>query len=321
MSLYGSKRANQGARIAAMVGIVATQSLPTTAQAYGTIGILGQHNEHQKITRLALADEGFGPITMDRLAGTKWKFGAVGAADVPWHGLVYVQSAHCDNGDYLAVPGYKDRKQLATDALSACRANIKAHLKLAIHYAGSIKTTTPEDLKCNFNPKADTSGKCRVLLELGLALHTVQDFYAHSNWVDPVRTSEGTIADPPGLGNIGISTWLSPEDTSAVPDGLISGCWQGVITVLHCKGRVTHGTLNKDTGEIELSGTPVEIGSGTTPRGAGATFRASVIAASDDTRFKWEYFKAQVLKDYGEKRGQEILCLIVNDAPAPCSVA
>ncbi len=308
----------KGGRLLALAGVAAVQLAPVPAHAFGTIGLLGQDHEHQKITRMALAGAGFGKVTMDRLAGTAWRFGAVGSADAPWHGLVYASEAHCDNGDYIATSGYPDRKAAAADALARCRDNIRKHLAKAVTYAGGVTDTSGLGLDCDFNPSHEATGRCRVLLELGLAFHTTQDFYAHTNWVDAVRAGPVSLADPQGLGQTGPAPWLVPDAASDMPDGLISGCWEGMVTGLRCRGRIDHGALNKDTGAIDMAAMPPAIGDGTTRRSRDGAFRLAVEAARDDTLTKWTWFQEQVVVAYGQARGAQILCLIVNDAPSAC---
>src|ERR1700750_849593 len=75
---------------------------PQSAFAFGTVRALGQHAEHEQITRAALPD--IQPQTLDQLAGRNLRFGAVGAPDNPLRGLTDTAAAHCDGGDYLHLP-------------------------------------------------------------------------------------------------------------------------------------------------------------------------------------------------------------------------
>src|SRR4051794_33724814 len=90
--------------------------------AFGTINKAGQSSEHERITRIGLASSGFGPSTLDSLAGKSGTFGAVGAPDYPPRGFLLEDNAHCDNGDFLDVPGYPQTKALAQQHIESCRA-------------------------------------------------------------------------------------------------------------------------------------------------------------------------------------------------------
>src|SRR5438034_5002983 len=83
---------------------------PSQGHAFGTINGLGQRAEHERITRAALAcppgvkstGDCFEPKSMDQLAGHAGTFGAVGAPDLDEFST---PAAHCDDADFLNVPG------------------------------------------------------------------------------------------------------------------------------------------------------------------------------------------------------------------------
>ncbi|MFT4090276.1 MAG: hypothetical protein QM645_06060 [Asticcacaulis sp.] len=293
--------------------------------AYGTIGMAGQDYEHQKITRLALNKAGLGTWTMDQLAGTDKTMGAVGAADNPLVGLVFRPEAHCDSGDHLDHSDYPQTAENARASLTACRKWIFGHLNKAVEIAPAVldepearSTRPPKNCKFRFNAG---SAKCRVLFELGLALHATQDFYAHSNWTD-VTTGPISAENPPGLAQNGPVEWLNPAKNAPLPKGLISGCWQGIPEIFFCSQlskhkRVTHATLSKDTGVIDRESG--DIGKGTTKRGAhDDNFSRSVLAAITDTTGKWRYFENRIIETYGQEKGRRILCLIKSDSRDAC---
>ncbi|MDO8188897.1 hypothetical protein Q7L71_25055, partial [Conexibacter sp. CPCC 205706] len=94
-----------------LVGVAAVAVPASSAQAFGTVwGILGQHSEHERVTRLGLqcggtvqAPECFQPVSLDNLAGKRGSFGAVGAADnIPLHLHRDRDYWHCDNSDWVA---------------------------------------------------------------------------------------------------------------------------------------------------------------------------------------------------------------------------
>ena len=79
-----------------VVACVLALLAPQQAQAFGTISKLGQNVEHERITRQGLGPLGFGPLTLDEIAGKKGTFGAVGAPDRPNRGLMSLSEAHCE---------------------------------------------------------------------------------------------------------------------------------------------------------------------------------------------------------------------------------
>lgn len=305
------------------------------ALAFGTINKAGQSSEHERITRIGLASAGFGPKTLDSLAGKSGTFGAVGAPDYPPRGYLLEDSAHCDNGDFLDVPGYPQTKALAQQHLEICKAWITAFMKHAVEAAGrlvngdgTINTSEiPTVLACRYN---GTSGraKCDVLEDFGIALHAAQDFYSHSNWVDTPAAGAIDETNPAGLGHTGRAPWLDLRAANPFPDGLITGCFDEMQFPLVKKldrsclygahqHRVMHEVLNKDMGQIDVAtGT---TSAPTTTRGQVAdNFARAVAAAVDETSDKWTYLTEQITATYGATRGAKIICVIRADDPATC---
>lgn len=282
------------------------------AWAFGTIHGLGQNAEHERITRQGLASFGIGPRTMDQIAGKRGTFGAVGAPDRPDRGLMSESAAHCDSGDWLDLPGYPRGQAEARQTLEFCRLWIFANMEQAVAQAAVLVAPdmiVPDDgmvLKCRFDGN-EPPGKCRVLGFLGTAFHASQDFYSHSNWVDPLRRTGSRIDDPPGLGQTSPSNWLDMiHDDDPFPEGLISGCYEGFPEGRYCDGRVKHATLNKD-------------GKGS-PRGRGGVYRLAMDVAADDTRARWAWFEQRLTQAYGPERGHRIACVIKSDDPGRCRV-
>ena len=311
------------------IAVVAVACAPHASLAFGTIRLLGQNAEHEKITRLGLASFRLGPRTLTALAGTRGSFGAVGAPDRLDRGLLSQASAHCDGGDALAVQGYPQTAAQALATLQSCRTWIFNQLNEAVRDAGALvdasgrvdRSQVPPRISCNFNGSKERA-KCNVLESLGLAFHASQDFYSHSNWVDIANPGETTPKNPPGLANNVRAPWLDPRADSAAPTGLISGCFEGIPESRHCRygeasERVKHQYLSKDTGQIDpVTGT---AGQGTTSRGRHhGNFTRAVKAAIDDSRDKWAYFEARVLSTYGASRGKVIVCVMRRDDPAGC---
>lgn len=300
------------------------------ALAFGTVNVLGQDAEHEKITRLAFKDLGFGPDTLDALAGKTGTFGAVGAPDRPDRGLMGEPAAHCDGGDYLNLTGYPQSVAEAEARLTACRDWITGALRRAVTRAGDIVPPgedeiatgeIPEYVGCVFNGKAGRA-KCDVLEALGLALHASEDFYSHTNWVDRPAPGDTGALNPPGLGQDGPAPWLDPRQNVAFPAGLMSGCYDGIEEEKHClyganRPRVRHLALNKDTGPIDPA--TGATGPGTTPRGAiNGNFERAVAAAAADARDKWLFAESEILRLYGPERGKLIVCAIKSDDPDDC---
>lgn len=265
---------------------------------------------------------GFEPKTLDEIAGKRGAFGAVGAPDRPDRGLITGSSfAHCDNGDHLAVAGYPNGQAQARAVLVSCQQWIFQNLDGAIADAGALldsqgridDSQIPTVLSCVYNGQPGRA-KCNVLEKLGLALHASQDFYSHTNWTDANPAPPHGIANPPGLGNCGPAPWINQRN-AGFPDGLLSGCFEGVPESRFCDNRVRHDVLNKDKGRITVA--TGAVGRGTSPRAAGNdNFAYAVIAAVQDSQAKWRAFESGVLNRYGEARGTKIICAVIRDDPA-----
>ena len=318
-------------RLFASVFLILFSSI--SAHSFGTVSLLGQNTEHEKITRIALACKTreqincFRPETLDSLAGTKGTFGAVGAPD-PGPTL-FRFFAHCSGGDFLNTRNYPRSKEKAQQALTLCRRYMIFHLNKAIERSGELVTSkgelrateAPTVFPCGYAEKADKRSKCKVLKHLGALLHAAQDFYAHSNWVDIADQSKPLGKDnPPGLEQRGVAPWLNLRLTDPeFPEGLISGCG-GIDAVTDGEGgctsnrgrlRVDHATLNKDNGKVE-PGRSI----GKTPRGKlNNNFQFAVDAAIADTMDKWQTMIELLIATYGETKGHKLICAIVSDDP------
>ncbi|HVK42311.1 MAG TPA: hypothetical protein VM471_07525 [Phenylobacterium sp.] len=292
---------------ATLAAPLAAALAPQAAQAFGTVRKLGQNAEHERITRRALEPAGFERLTLNQLAGTSLmvgagSFGAVGAPDRPFRGLISVTEAHCDDGDWFDARDYAQGRDKASDALRACRALMHRNLDEALRRAGDLVAAdlslgeTAMGSSCAFDEDASDTPKCRVLEYFGLALHAAQDFYSHTNWVDAPRASP-TVKNPQGLNHDAPAEWLGPARPAEFPAGLISGCY-GFPEWASCGGRIKHDYLNKDTVHT----------------GRGGYEKAMAVAAAD-TRQKWDEFSDRVRRQYGEARGSKILCVIRADEP------
>ncbi len=299
---------------------------PGSAFGFGTVNLLGQQAEHERITRTALgchgnnsmlAKEGlcFQPKSLDEIAGTRGRFGAVGAPDNPANRELTRSEAHCDNSKLLE-----------------CRAYIHAQMDLAVAAARSLlrngridDTQIPTRISCTYLRQRGRA-KCNVLEHLGSALHAVQDFYSHSNWSDEAAPGPITKANPRGLNRSGIATLLNirlPAPRTA-PEGLISGCFipEGPLDKRgDAKCTVpSHEDLNKDTGTIDpdrfgQAGDPTFTAARTARGRVGANFHKAVAGAVFDTRDKIRVFKERLIAAYGERNGALMFCAVTHDNP------
>lgn len=312
-------------RIGLIAVVLAAALAPQLALSFGTINSLGQHAEHERITRAGLARAGLGPRTLDQVAGREGAFGAVGAPDNPLRGLLSDKAAHCDGGDHLNALRYPHSAADAQSQLEACRNYIRAQMDAAVASAGRLLRPEGQiDIgqasispSCVFNGRPGRA-KCEVLEHLGQALHAAQDFYSHSNWTDQAGPGLTNAENPPGLNHRGRAPWLMDE--APFPGGLISGCYDGFPEVAYCRGRVRHAALNKDNGQITVTDPahPV-IGQGTTDRGRlNDNFPHAVEAAIDETGARWDWFVARLNARYGEAPARRILCAIRSDEATTC---
>jgi len=317
----------------AVLVLGSVMSGPARASAFGTIDTAGQHREHERITRAALAcphdthsnGDCFEPRSMDQLAGHGKMFGAVGAPDSD---EISDPAAHCDGADYLRGSYPRTRDQ-ATARLEACVTHLRSRFREGVDSADGLLDEQGQmagdevrlDADCKFFGDAREPMKCAAIEGLGRALHGAQDFYAHSNWADEADPSRPIGADnPPGLDLPGPSPILDlrGDGTATVPRDLITGCFvlqDRVPGVGECTARITHAALNKDNGIID----PV-TGASTrpdTPRGmVGQNFAKAVAAAIDETRRQWRDFRSDLATRYGNDRASLMICALVRDDPA-----
>ncbi len=277
--------------------------------------------EHEKITRgvLSILD----PATLDEL--TK----AVVAPDDPKGSLLKEPSAHCHNGDFLSadmLPAgvvYPQTQGEAQKALEECRDWMLRSIERAVAFARPLAEPDAANtaLDCPLSGRSG-SAKCQVLAELGRALHTTQDFYSHTNWVD-ITTGPINAQNPPGLNDRKRAGFIDLSH-DPLPPGLMSGCFESTPEALSCnyglfppRNRVKHAFLNKDTGPIGASGA---TGPGTTPRGKlNDNFKSAVDLAIGDTEYKYEYFKNRLKGSYGEQNAARIACVLQTDDAINCA--
>ena len=305
---------------------------PATAAAFGTIDSAGQHREHERLTRAALACAGdarsigdcFEPGSMDSLAGHDREFGGVGAPDSD---EVFEPAAHCDNADFLSTD-YPLTRDVATVELVDCVNHLRIRFDEGVERAGDlldvdgrvISDEVDLDAECKVVEARESRAKCATLEAFGRVLHGAQDFYAHSNWADEADPARPIGADnPPGLNRPGPAEVLDlrSDTPPVVPTELTTGCFvvqDEVPGVGECAGRVTHAALNKDNGLIDPD--TGETAEPTTPRGmVGENFAKAVAGAIIETRRQWQDFESELRDRYGDDDAESMICALTHDDP------
>lgn len=343
-------RARLVALAASLVAVsIAVTVLPTpatpVAEAFGTYNAFGQQAEHERITRVLSERATDGPegprfeqATLDVLAGTSGVLGGVGAPDNPLDSsLVPIVGLgpgkkHCDDGDYLEIPGYPQTRAAAESQLRACIDYFEQLMSRAVAAAGGLVAAdlsfaaADASMNCEFDYRLSTkeSPKCQVLNAFGRALHLVQDFWTHSNWGDTPAPGGVTITNPPGLGRSDVPPFLRyplPAGYS-IPEGLISGCDDSADNPLkkYCPDRVAHSSLAKDNGTINPD-TGLATPTDKYPRGlVGTNFQDVVSGARLHTSAAWIDLQLAIKATYGDERGRMIIDVLRRDSGLPCDV-
>ena len=318
--------------VASLIVTVGMASPAPSAAAFGTIDSAGQHREHERLTRAALAcgsdarsiDGCFESRTMDFLAGHDREFGGVGAPDSD---EIFDPAAHCDNADFLPT-GYPLTRELATAGLLDCVNHLRIRFDEGAESAGDlldvdgrvIQDEVDLDTECKVFEATEGRAKCATLEAFGRVLHGAQDFYAHSNWADEADPARPIGVDnPPGLNRPGPAPVLDlrGETPPVVPSELTTGCFvvhDEVPGVGECEGRVTHAALNKDNGLIDPD--TGETTEPTTSRGmVGENFSKAVAGAIVETRRQWQDFQSELRTRYGEDDAESMICALTQDDP------
>lgn len=244
----------------------------TSVRSFGTINepdFIGQHCEHERITRAAFACSAGKPVSdgrcleklsLHQLAGRSGPDGSVGQGT---NGAVGAPDmldptpegpeAHCDNADFfdsltygLKSP-YPRTREDATAQLQTCTNHLRLRFAEGIDAADKIvdqnaRIIAPHvDISssdCRFSfPELQmhifSRSKCSAIEGFGRALHGVQDFYAHSNWADYAEPPYGPN-NPPGLNMIEYPAFLDLRAenniSDQVPRELSTGCFGGIMT-------------------------------------------------------------------------------------------
>lgn len=334
-------------------------ALLAVTAAFGTINdpiVLKQHNEHEMITRLAFQcpneqkSDGncFEPRSLDQLAGYHINVlgfaltgtgtnGAVGAPDT-FDPLPEGPEAHCDDADFLDVPGYPQSRAEANAKLQTCVDHLRHRFRQAV---GAARRMVDERNRvrremvqlyggdCTFafpGWQSDDFGraKCSALEGFGRALHGIQDFYAHSNWADDADPTQPiSVANPPGLGMNGTASFLDLRANGTIPPdqiprNLTTGCFNLPDMTFGsgaCQGRVTHGALSKDKGVIHLDGTFGVVDIDPRSQSVSTNFQLAVKAAVQHSREVWASLRDEIRLQYGAISGDLMICSLVRDNP------
>ncbi|MFC7529187.1 CinY protein [Actinoplanes sp. GCM10030250] len=307
--------------------------VPVPAAGFGTVEGGGQHREHERITRAAVAcaadgspeRDCFEARSADQLAGHGKGFGAVGAPD---RTEVSVPAAHCDDADFLAGD-YPQTRDDATGRLVDCVEHLRGRFREAVERAGELldeqgRVVAAEvdlGVDCELDAAREQRAKCTTLESFGRALHGVQDFYSHSSWADEADPARPIGPDNPGGLNLPAPSAvldLSGTDVPSVPGDLSTGCFvvpDSAPGVGRCGRRVTHAALNKDNGLIDpVTGAATSPG---TPRGrVGQNFQKAVTGAIVETRHQWQDLGEALRSEYGTRKASIMTCALTHDDPA-----
>lgn len=307
----------------------------------------------------------FEPRSMAMLAGEAGLFGAVGAPDFPPPAEAAAHCDEADYIDPARDPRakkYAQTREQANKRLIACHDYLRSQFAAGVAAAGAIVNDqgviVPEQVDLVVNCRVhdrqipsslravlpndflrfldgvlaieggvETRAKCLAILGFGKALHGVEDFYSHTNWVDAkVARKKIRIENPPGLQRSGLPPLLNLRaiGSGKIPFELISGCFSlnEKLSLLPdgCKGRAKHIHLQKDEGTIDSTS-----GAATnpkTPRGqvkhpvAGTNFAAAVGGAIRDVRTRqWPDFRDELAIKYGPRKANLIVCALTHDDP------
>lgn len=321
------------------------------AEGFGTYNVLGQHAEHERITRVLQCGNP-APVasciqnrTMAVVAGRDGSLGAVGEPD-DIRELYAFPYAHCDGGDFFDRAGYPQTPTEANAHIQRCAFAAFARLNAAVEAAGQIvdssgrlRISETDIDSCRFPSQTTASAadaktaKCQVLNQFGRALHAIEDFWSHSNWADAAGPGTTAIDNPPGLlrsaipefFRYGTNGGVTSASQLQIPAGLITGCDDSSPTeiVAHKCGkrgsrddRVKHSDLNKDRGEIDPRTGATSRPD--TPRGkldGGRNFAAVVTGARDHVAQTWADLTAAIRARYPGARGEAIVGAISSDTP------
>jgi len=222
---------------------------------------------HEDITRQALHDT-ISDANLDFIVK------AVDSQNAPGSEGVSEGRRHFTDGNFSAALAYMDREK-----------------KQALNYAGSADT--------------DAGDRAQALRHFGLMVHTAQDFYSSTNYVELMLEDSKKTADPLGLDLV---------DWARVPDG-----YAGKSSGLPLSAAVSRAKTG--SGAAQAAGTPdFNKDNANSPAGkkkvGGITyFDISRDLAIRETQRQWNLFEALVRGRFHERAGA-IVDALKKAAPA-----
>jgi hypothetical protein len=174
--------------------------------------------------------------------------------------------------------------------------------------------------------------KCLALFQLGRGLHTVQDFYAHSNWVDPVaKPGQPLLMIPPGLGRTDPTTLFNLAEAYSptlpvIENGLITGCYPDETPQKRsdCNANVYHGTtLTFQPEPWSLAKDDVRFDAARSVYYRDPEFHAAETLAVTATRIQWQQMETLIRRQAGtdpaaQSRAQMAICILTHDDVSTC---
>jgi hypothetical protein len=244
--------------------------------------------------------------------------------------------AHCDDADYFPAAGYPRTRAQASEQLQKCVDHLRMRFGQGIRGTARMldsnnsiiaEMTGLESDECDHDHRDTTDNtsdkaKCVALEGFGRALHGIQDFYSHSNWADLADANQPiSVTNPPGLGRTDSAPFLDLRLTgsivSQIPQNLSTGCYvllDDTPGTGDCENRITHSTINKDTGIITLDGT-ITPDDDPLRNAVPGNFARAVNAAVQDSRRQWALMRDEIRRVYGAEKGNRMICGLVSDNP------
>ena len=227
--------------LAALVASTCIVLMPSSAAAFGTIEGGGQHREHERITRAAVAcpagagsdGDCFEPRSVDQFAGPRQgvRRGRVTGSDRGVQPGRALRRRRLPRRRAIRGRGMWPRQRFWSASTICAGASARRSSS-----AGGPARRRGSDRRGRGGPRhrlrvgrpREQRAKCASLEAFGRALHGAQDFYSHSNWADEADPARPIGADnPPGLNLPAPSPVLDlrGSGTPTVPADLTTGCF------------------------------------------------------------------------------------------------
>ncbi len=217
-----------------------------------------------------------GAILREALRGTvsntniEFMIAACNSQDLPDSDWLKESRRHFDDGNFAGALAYIDREK-----------------RRALNYAGDADT--------------DPDNRARCLRHFALVLHTVQDFYSRSNYVELLLEDPRNQVNPY---NVALVDWVK------VPEGYIGSrsgsCLQsGMRSGATIANNVSYAELNKDN---------VDSPEGKRLAGGVAYFKVARDLALRETVRQWNLFEALIRSRY-LRRSEAIIAALKAASP------